>query len=104
MYAQVFHQFDNMETYAERLISYIDPSVQDLQTKKPSRAMLDQITKSQTSPWPYDVGYLDYVTDDRLESYFRPYVGQTINSKRRMTDHAHSIVGGNYETLQYYIL
>lgn len=59
----------------------------------------------QNQPWAPDIGYLDYVTDDRDAEYFRNYVGQATNGEVRiLSNHCLNILNGHHDTLHYYII
>lgn len=60
--------------------------------------ILDSRPRSQSG------GYLDFVMGDRNDLYLRFYIGQAKVLPPRWHDHALSILRGQFDTLQYYIL
>jgi len=48
-------------------------------------------------------GYLDFITDDRDESYLKFYVGQASSVSRRISQHRSSFARGQTDSLHYYI-
>jgi len=92
-------------------MSCILPEIQALQGKTVTRDALDKIWEDQVSRGPWhitassDMGYLDYITDDRRAEYFRLYHGQAeIAYRRILRDHGQAIFGGANNTLHYFIL
>jgi hypothetical protein len=66
---------------------------------------LDNIRSQQSDPIGVNIGYLDYVTDDRVIDYYRPYVGQTTDGEKRIIlDHIHAVLLSQTSTLHYYIV
>ena len=53
--------------------------------------------------WPDAVGYVNYVKDNRNNSYLRFYVGQLKEIRRRIPCHLSNILKGKADTLYYYI-
>lgn len=89
----------------QELLSHVDPPIKALEGKEASRKNLDDIRSRQTDPWPTRVGYLDYITDSRLQQYVRLYVGQSGKSYARIIEqHIQAILRGKRDTLHYFIL
>jgi hypothetical protein len=89
----------------KELLGHIRQDVKSLQGTTLSRQALDQVKAGQTKPWPKMVGYMDFITDSRLEPFVRTYVGQTGDGCRRiMQNHAQAIMQGRNESLHYFIL
>ncbi len=66
---------------------------------------LHEIRHRQNQPWPKDVGYLDYISDDSDKSYLRPYVGQTGNSRSRIVrQHGSAVRSGKNFSLHLYLI
>lgn len=49
-------------------------------------------------------GYLSYITDDREQEYWRPYVGQSDNLRLRIRQHIRALCNNEASTLHYFIL
>ncbi|KKA21257.1 hypothetical protein T310_4698 [Rasamsonia emersonii CBS 393.64] len=54
--------------------------------------------------WPPNSGYLDYITDNRNQHYWRAYVGQSEAPLLRIKHHMRTIYSGDHDTLHYYIV
>lgn len=54
--------------------------------------------------WLADSGYLNIVTDDRDENYWRIYIGQSKNPIHRIRQHVRAIHSGNSDTLHYFVI
>jgi hypothetical protein len=92
-----------VEGVTNELIGIIRPEVQALEHITTSK--LQELKSSQSTPWPQSGGYLTFVTDDRVESYFRIYIGQSNTLGRRiLRGHAQKILQCAYSTLQYFLL
>ena len=53
--------------------------------------------------WLCAGGYVDFITDDRMETYRREYHGQSILLHTRVSAHVRHMKAGNQSTLHYYI-
>lgn len=53
--------------------------------------------------WKHSGGYLNDITDDRIPTYHRDYVGQAVNLHVRVDAHAQAFFRGDRSTLHYYI-
>ncbi|KAK2808610.1 hypothetical protein FQN49_008697, partial [Arthroderma sp. PD_2] len=62
-----------------------------LQGRSITKALLDELQKPQADSWPPHIGYLSYITDDRNPGYWRPYVGQSNDPRRRIGEHIKAI-------------
>ncbi|KAJ0417737.1 hypothetical protein BJY00DRAFT_315683 [Aspergillus carlsbadensis] len=84
----------------------ITPELKALQGKVITRKELDQVRTRQEyfEIWPWESGYLDYITDDRSSGYWRPYVGQASQPGVIIHQHLTAAAKNNRETLHYYIL
>jgi hypothetical protein len=49
-------------------------------------------------------GYLDFITDQRCQSYWRGYVGQSKGLIRRLIDHINAVRQGQHYTLHYHVV
>jgi len=93
-----------MVDLVKHIIHYIDPTVLSLTGHTITTGKLEEARSFQSEPWPLDVGYLDYITDDRCENYVRFYIGQTIASSRRLLlDHSQAVLRGETTSLHYFI-
>lgn len=94
-----------VDAVVTEILGHIDPHIKSLEGKELSRQSLDYIRSQQTDPWPEKIGYLDYVTDSRLEEYFRIYVGQSGHRLARiMQQHIQSVLQSKRNSLHYFIL
>lgn len=104
-YHRLLSTHSNRDSLVTEIIGFIEPDLISLQGHLITRKVLDQLRSKQNAPWPTEIGYLDYVTDDRYENYLRHYVGQTGKSVRRIVyDHVQNLVQGRNNTLHYFIL
>ncbi|KAB8219620.1 hypothetical protein BDV33DRAFT_191895 [Aspergillus novoparasiticus] len=79
----------------EILAEAIHPGVKQFENKVITTKMLHEVREN---------GYLSFITDDRNADYWRPYVGQSVDPKRRMRQHLMAIINGAESTLHYYII
>lgn len=86
-------------------MDHVDRDIKSFEGQNLSRQALDQVKARQTDPWPKMIGCMDYVTDSRLESYFRGYIGQSGKGfSRIMQNHAQSILHCKNNSLHYFML
>ncbi|KAF5980571.1 hypothetical protein FCOIX_4712 [Fusarium coicis] len=94
---------------AAYLVSFVCPEIKQLQGKLVTRERLDIIKNLQIkedNDWSEtSMGYLDYVTDDRISGYIRMYVGQSLEARRRLfSQHGQSMLRGDTSCLHYFIV
>ena len=92
---------------ANELLKAVRPEARALHGKHVTREALEHVRLQQKAdaPWLEEMGYLDYVTDDRDEDYVRNYVGQcALGHRRILSQHAQSILRGTHDSLHYFIL
>jgi hypothetical protein len=96
---------NGFHSFAKQILDCIDHDVYQLEGTVLSKRVLEEIREGQTDPWPEEIGYVNYVTDSRCESYLPFYVGQTVQSWRRiLVEHAQAIMQCDVSTLHYFIL
>lgn len=99
------YQNGNRSKLVDNLLQHVEPEILALTGKLVNSEHLDEIRHLQSGHWPLNVGYLDYVLDDRSDLYIRYYVGQTKFSGRRiLVEHMQSILRASFQSLHYYIL
>lgn len=106
-YARAIADHGGVRAVVSQCCSAIRPEILALQGKSVTRAALDKIRciQDDDDPWDDPMGYLDYITDDRADKYFRCYAGQCKKSHRRIVaQHAQAILRQSYEFLHYYLL
>ncbi|KAJ5083337.1 hypothetical protein N7456_012764 [Penicillium angulare] len=89
------------------LLSHINPAIIQLQGRKVTRKLLDEVQKSQSSSSDQadSSRYMDFVTDDRNDEYFRPYVGQSFEPQKRIRQsHKRDIQENSHFSLHHFIL
>ncbi|KAJ6020676.1 hypothetical protein N7540_006180 [Penicillium herquei] len=84
------------------------PTIRNLQGKEVTLSTLQSIRQDQTKDpgiWsaPHG-GYLDFITDQRLQDYWRPYVGQSTAPRFRVTTHHRRIQARSTDCLHYWII
>lgn len=104
-YRDLIEQHGGVTLVVQELLQHVDENIRQLEDRKLTRQALDCVRTKQTEPWPKMVGYMDYITDCRLHTYFRPYVGQSGDGFRRvMQNHVRAILEAQNKSLHYFIM
>ncbi|TPX17021.1 uncharacterized protein E0L32_012331 [Thyridium curvatum] len=109
-YAANILSHGGIQPVALEITSCILPEIRALQGRTVDRGNLDKIWVAQANQGPWhtassDMGYIDFVTDDRDDKYFRLYHGQAKCASRRiLREHNQAIFSSANDTLHYYIL
>ncbi|KAJ5715261.1 uncharacterized protein N7483_012442 [Penicillium malachiteum] len=95
------------EAVAEELLRSVVPEIVKLEGQEVTMEILRNIQTQQDSDkdWTAAMGYLDFITDNRDWEWYRLYVGQCINSLRRIINgHAQQILKAEYGSLHHFMV
>ncbi|KAG8415515.1 hypothetical protein J3458_009355 [Metarhizium acridum] len=73
LYEAALNDWHDKWNYSEYVMKHIDDGILALQNQLVTPQALNEIRRRQAEPWLLNVGYLDYVTDDRCDNYIRLY-------------------------------
>lgn len=95
-----------VEVVAKHLCNLVSLEVKCLFGREVTTEMLQEVRKKQmTTSWEGAGGYLDFVTDDRRNSWLRFYVGQFDDPVRRiLRQHTESILKGSCTSLHHFMI
>ncbi|CAG8120048.1 unnamed protein product [Penicillium olsonii] len=107
-YRAIFEAFRSQDSFIELAYSTVLPEIKALQGKLVTVDTLHTIRQQQLKQrdiWdqPHG-GYLDFVTDLRSRTYWRPYIGQASVPKFQISAHHKNIQAGHQDSLHYWII
>ena len=106
-YADEIPARGGVQKLATELLGYVTPEILDLQGRPITRDALQKIMRREDNDedWNTPMGYLDFITDDRMWEWLRLYVGQCVNGLRRIVNsHIQIVLRGDYDSLHQFIV